>query len=82
MSEGKSPTEVDIHIGHRLAQFRKDKGLSQQALGQMVGVTFQQTGKYESGANRISASRLYLIARALDVPIGAFFEGLSGRKAA
>jgi len=68
--------QEDIHIGHRLRQRRRIVGMSQQDLAASVGVKFQQIQKYETGANRISGSRLYDIARSLRVPIGYFFEGL------
>lgn len=67
---------VDIYIGSRVKLRRTLIGMSQQALGDMLGITFQQVQKYEKGMNRIGASRLRLIAGALDVPLGYFFEGL------
>ena len=77
---------VDVHVGKRVRIRRKLSGISQTALGDMVGLTFQQIQKYERGANRIGASRLYEIAQALDVPVSFFFdempEGLVGRRAA
>jgi transcriptional regulator with XRE-family HTH domain len=57
---------------------RIEIGMSQEALGDQLGVTFQQVQKYERGANRISASRLFFLANALGVPIGFFYEGLDG----
>jgi transcriptional regulator with XRE-family HTH domain len=71
----KQTTEVDRLVGIRITALRKAKGLSQTALGNAVGVTFQQVQKYEKGANRISASRLQQIAEMLGVPIGFFYEG-------
>lgn len=65
---------VDVHVGARVRQRRVLLGLSQSKLGQHIGVTFQQMQKYESGANRISASRLWRLARELDVPVQYFFE--------
>jgi transcriptional regulator with XRE-family HTH domain len=69
-------TNVDVHVGERLRSLREDKGLSQEALGQRVDVTFQQIQKYERGKNRVGASRLYEFARVFNVPVETFFEGL------
>ncbi len=66
---------VDIHVGKRVRQRRWMKGVTQQQLGNEVGIKFQQIQKYETGMNRISASRLWDIAEALDVPVSFFFEG-------
>ena len=71
------PHQVDLHVGQRLRQRRCLLGMTQQKLADAVGIKFQQIQKYESGANRISASRLWVIARALEVPVSHFFEGLS-----
>ena len=70
---------VDIHVGERLRQRRWMMALTQQQLGENVGIKFQQVQKYESGANRISASRMWDIAAALEVPVSFFFEGLDGQ---
>jgi transcriptional regulator with XRE-family HTH domain len=70
------PDPVDVHVGARLRQRRTLLGMSQEKLAQAFGVSFQQVQKYERGANRISASRLHLLTRVLDVPITYFFEGL------
>ncbi|MEK9970315.1 MAG: helix-turn-helix transcriptional regulator [Ferrovibrio sp.] len=67
---------VDVHVGNRLKLRRTMVGMSQDRLGQMVGLTFQQIQKYEKGANRIGASRLFQFATLLDVPPAYFFEGL------
>ncbi len=67
---------VDKHVGNRLRQLRALRGITQTALADEIGVTFQQVQKYEKGANRISASRLWEITRVLDVPIASFFEGI------
>jgi len=67
---------VDLHIGQRVRHRRWLLGMTQQQLAQAVGIRFQQIQKYESGANRISASRLWDLARALDMPVSFFFEGL------
>jgi transcriptional regulator with XRE-family HTH domain len=69
---------VDVHVGNRLKLRRTMVGMSQDRLGQMVGLTFQQIQKYEKGANRIGASRLFQFATLLDVPPAYFFEGLEG----
>ncbi len=71
------PHQVDLHVGQKLRQRRTLLGMTQQKLADAVGIKFQQIQKYESGANRISASRLWVIATALDVPVSHFFEGLS-----
>ncbi len=65
---------IDVHVGARLRARRTLLGLSQMALGDAMGITFQQLQKYESGSNRISASRLYDGSKLLDVDIGYFFD--------
>lgn len=70
------PDPVDEHVGHRIRVRRELLGLSQAELGELIGVTFQQIQKYERGANRISASRLYDAARVLRVPVSYFFEDM------
>ena len=67
---------LDIHVGARIRLLRKERGISQTALAEAVGLTFQQIQKYERGFNRVSASRLHQIAGALEVPLAIFFEGL------
>lgn len=67
---------VDFHVGQRLRQRRWMIGMTQQQLAEQVGIRFQQIQKYETGANRVSASRLWDIASALGVPVSFFFEGL------
>lgn len=67
---------IDLHVGRRLRQRRRLLGLTQQKLAEAVSIRFQQIQKYESGANRISASRLWSLARALDVPVAYFFDGV------
>ena len=69
--------DIDLHLGKRLRRRRRLLGLTQQQLADCCGVRFQQIQKYECGANRVSAARLWRIAGALDVPVGYFFEGLS-----
>src|SRR5271155_5119689 len=68
--------DIDLHLGKRLRRRRRLLGLTQQQLAQAVGVRFQQIQKYECGANRISAARLWRIAAALEVPVGYFYDGL------
>ncbi len=74
-----SRNPVDVHVGNRLKLRRTMIGMSQDKLGQTIGLTFQQIQKYEKGTNRIGASRLYQFATVLDVPPGWFFEGLEGQ---
>ncbi len=70
------PDPVDIHVGKRVRLRRTLLGLSQKKLGEAIGLTFQQIQKYERGANRIGSSRLYQLARVLDVPVSYFFDKL------
>ena len=72
---------VDIHVGKRVRHRRWMVGMTQQQLAEKVGIKFQQIQKYETGSNRISASRMWDIATALEVPIAFFFEGLDGQAA-
>lgn len=72
-----TPNPVDIHVGGRLRLQRTLVGLSQGTLGDEVGLTFQQIQKYERGANRIGASRLFEFSRILSVPVSFFFDGIS-----
>ncbi len=67
---------VDVHVGKRIRQRRWMNGTTQQQLAEAVGIKFQQIQKYETGMNRVSASRLWDIARVLTVPVSFFFEGL------
>ncbi|RBI68440.1 transcriptional regulator [Roseovarius sp. TE539] len=67
---------VDVHVGKRIRHRRWLAGVTQQQLAEHVGIKFQQIQKYETGANRVSASRLWDIAEALDVDVSFFFEGL------
>ncbi|MBO0734055.1 MAG: helix-turn-helix transcriptional regulator [Methylocapsa sp.] len=71
----KSPNPVDRHVGSRVRMRRVILGMSQEKLGEALGLTFQQVQKYEKGINRIGASRLQQISRTLDVPPAYFFEG-------
>ena len=68
---------VDVHVGKRIRHRRWLVGMTQQQLAESVGIKFQQIQKYETGMNRVSASRLWDIAAALSVPVSFFFEGLS-----
>lgn len=70
------PHEVDVHVGKRIRQRRWLIGMTQQALAESVGIKFQQIQKYETGANRVSASRLWDIAEVVGVPVSFFFEGI------
>ncbi|MFN4100146.1 MAG: helix-turn-helix domain-containing protein [Pararhodobacter sp.] len=72
---------VDVHVGKRIRHRRWMVGMTQQQLADAVGIKFQQIQKYETGMNRVSASRLWDIARTLGVQIGFFFEGLAGESA-
>jgi len=67
---------VDVHVGKRIRQRRWLIGMTQQKLAEIVGIKFQQIQKYETGANRVSASRLWDIGEATGVPVAFFFEGL------
>ena len=71
-----TPNPVDIHVGSRVRLRRTLLGLSQEKLGEAVGLTFQQIQKYERGANRIGASRLFEFSRILDVPVSFFFDDM------
>ena len=70
------PDPVDVHVGKRFRERRLSLGMSQTALGDYLGLTFQQIQKYERGANRISASKLWAVSNLFEVPIEWFFEGL------
>lgn len=74
--QAKKPHPVDVHVGRRVRGQRAQQGLSQTAMADRLGLTFQQLQKYESGANRISASRLWQIAETLEMPVAWFFEGI------
>jgi transcriptional regulator with XRE-family HTH domain len=69
--------EIDFHLGKRMRRRRRLLGLTQHQLAESCGVRFQQIQKYECGANRVSAARLWRIAGALEVPVSYFFEGLA-----
>jgi transcriptional regulator with XRE-family HTH domain len=80
--QDRSPNPVDLHVGARIRMRRKILGVSQERLADDLGLTFQQVQKYERGANRVSASKLYEIARSLQAPISYFFDGLADPLAA
>ena len=71
-----APNPVDIHVGARVRLRRTLLGMSQEKLGEAIGLTFQQVQKYERGANRVGASRLYDLSRVLDVPVSFFFDDM------
>jgi len=77
MSESKMPSGIDRLVGQRLRWRRRELRLTQEKLGDLLNLTFQQVQKYEKGVNRISAGRLYEVAAALGVPIGYFYDGAS-----
>ena len=70
------PNPIDRHVGLRIRMRRKELGVSQEKLAESIGLTFQQVQKYERAANRVSASKLFEMARALNTTVGYFFEGL------
>ncbi len=76
------PSPVDVHVGARVRLRRTLLGMSQEKLGEGIGLTFQQIQKYERGANRIGSSRLYDLSRVLDVPVEFFFDDMSPAVAA
>ena len=71
-----TPSPVDVHVGSRVRLRRTLLGMSQEKLGNAIGLTFQQVQKYERGANRIGASRLFDLSHVLDVPVSFFFEDM------
>lgn len=71
------PNPIDIHVGSRIRLRRTLLGMSQSRLGDAIGLTFQQVQKYERGTNRVGSSRMYELARVLDVPIAYFFEDMA-----
>ena len=72
----RGPNPVDRHVGLRIRMRRKELGISQERLAESIGLTFQQVQKYERAANRVSASKLWEMSRALSTNIGYFYEGL------
>lgn len=78
----KRPNPIDVHVGSRIRLRRNILGISQEKLGDSLGITFQQVQKYEKGTNRVGASRLQAIASILSAPIAFFFEGAPGENGA
>ena len=70
------PSPIDVHVGSRIRLRRTLMGMSQERLGEALGLTFQQVQKYERGVNRVGASRLFDLSRVLDVPISFFFDDM------
>jgi transcriptional regulator with XRE-family HTH domain len=70
----RTPSTVDAYIGARMRERRRALGITQESLGELLGVTFQQVQKYEKGANRVSAARLFAICEALEVSLASMFE--------
>lgn len=77
----RGPNPVDLHVGARVRMRRKFLGMSQEGLAEIIDLTFQQVQKYERGSNRISASKLYEISKALKTPVSYFFEGYGENEA-
>ena len=75
--DDKAPNPIDVHVGGRIRARRRHLGLSQERLADALGLTFQQVQKYERGANRVSASKLFEVSKTLGVRVGDFFEGMS-----
>ena len=80
--DAKDPSHVDQHVGRRVRARRGELNLSQEALAEKIGITFQQLQKYENGRNRVSAGRLYELARALETTIPYFYQGVEAVSAA
>lgn len=78
LDNARRPDPIDSHVGNRLRLRRKMLNLSQERLAERLGITFQQVQKYEKGTNRIGASRLYQLARVLEVPVAFFFPEPAG----
>ncbi len=76
----KKPNPIDVHVGSRIRLRRNMLGMSQEKLGEKLGITFQQIQKYEKGTNRVGASRLQAIASILGVPVAFFFEDAPGQE--
>lgn len=77
MNDKTRANQIDAAVGANLRRIRSLRGMSQEAIGEQLGVTFQQVQKYEKGTNRISASKLVMIAEALDCDLTALFEGVA-----
>ncbi len=80
MAAKSTPHPIDVHVGARLMFRRKQIRVSQSSLGEALGVTFQQIQKYERGANRMSASMLFMAGQRLSAPIDFFFDGLPSER--
>ena len=80
MSDARTTNAVDRRVGQRVRTRRLEIGMSQERLAEILGITFQQVQKYEKGVNRVAASRLFDLSRALDLPIARFFDGLATGK--
>ena len=80
-TEKRKPNPIDVHVGSRVRLRRTMVGMSQEKLGDSLGITFQQIQKYEKGANRVGASRLQEISRVLNTPVSFFFEDAPGSPA-
>lgn len=78
----KRPNPIDVHVGSRIRLRRNMLGISQEKLGESLGITFQQIQKYEKGTNRVGASRLQAIASILNTPVSFFFDGAPGDSSA
>ena len=78
----RRPSPIDVHVGARIRLRRTLLGMSQEQLGEALGLTFQQVQKYERGANRVSASRLFDLSRVADVPVSFFFDDMPEHLAA
>lgn len=76
LDQDRTPNPIDRHVGLRIRMRRKELGISQERLADAIGLTFQQIQKYERAANRVSASKLWEMARALKTSVGYFYEGL------
>lgn len=79
MNNRKASNPIDIHVGSRVRMRRLLLGMSQEKLGEKLGITFQQVQKYEKGTNRIGASRLFRISEVLGVPVSFFYDDLPGK---
>jgi transcriptional regulator with XRE-family HTH domain len=75
MAKKRGVDPIDREVGRRIKMYRRMLGFSQSELGDFIGITFQQVCKYESGANRVSSSRIQQIANALGLPVSSFFDG-------
>jgi len=79
MTDPRSSNPIDHYVGRRMKQRRDQLRMSQEKLGELLGISFQQVQKYERGLNRVSASRLFEVARVMGVAVDYFFDGLEGQ---